>query len=92
MIIRRIRKEHTGNRHGIDQTALKCLGPDGVSLPTIHTHSEGNCQPSPTDMIMIAARGAPFDGIQCGEHHVVWVFAWQIKAISNSVSASPRPP
>ena len=90
--ITRIRKEDTGNRHHVDKTAMKCIGPDGVALPTIHTHSEGNCQPSPTDMLMIAARGAPFDGIQCGEHHVVWVFAWQIKAVANSVYASQRPP
>lgn len=90
--ISRTRKEDTGDRHGIDQAALKCLDPSGASLPTIHTHSEGNCQPSPTDMLMIAARGALFDGIQCGEHHVVWVFAWQIKAIGNSVLASQRPP
>ena len=86
------RKEDTGDRHNIDQVAQKCLGPTGASLPTIHTHSEGNCQPSPNDMLLIAARGAPFDGIQCGEHHVVWVFAWQIKAISNSAYASQRPP
>lgn len=90
--IARTRREATGNRHSIDQTALKCLGPQGAALPTIHTHSEGNCQPSPTDMMMIAARGAPFDGIQCGEHHVVWVFAWQVKALANSVYASERPP
>jgi len=90
--ITRVRREDTGDRHNIDQAAVKCLGPQGVALPTIHTHSEGNCQPSPTDMMMIAARGAPFDGIQCGEHHVVWVFAWQIKAVANSVYASQRPP
>ncbi|HEX6316187.1 MAG TPA: hypothetical protein VFZ73_15055 [Gemmatimonadaceae bacterium] len=92
IIISRTRKEDTGDRHQIDQTALKCRDQAGASLPTIHTHSEGNCQPSPTDMLMIAARGALFDGIQCGEHHVVWVFAWQIKAIGNSVMASQRPP
>ena len=90
--IRRTRKEDTGNRHSIDQTALKCLAADGVPLPTIHTHSEGNCQASPDDLMMIAARGAPFDGIQCGEHHVVWVFARQVKALANSVYASERPP
>jgi len=86
------RKEDTGNRHNIDQTALKCRDSQGAALPTIHTHSEGNCQPSPTDVLMIAARGGPFDGIQCGEHHVIWVFAWQIKAIASSVYASQRPP
>ena len=92
LTITRTRKEDTGDRHSIDQTALKCLASDGVPLPTIHTHSEGNCQPSPTDMMMIAARGAPFDGIQCGEHHVVWVFAWQVKALANSMYTSHRPP
>ena len=90
--ITRTRKEDTGSRHNIEQVALKCLAPTGASLPTIHTHSEGNCQPSPNDLLMIAARGAPFDGIQCGELHVVWVFAWHIKAISSSVYASQRPP
>jgi len=88
----RTRKEETGTRHNIDQVATKCLAPTGASLPTIHTHSEGNCQPSPNDLLMIAARGAPFDGIQCGELHVVWVFAWHIKAISSSEYASRRPP
>ena len=90
--ISRTRKEDTGDRHNIDQVSQKCLGSTGASPPTIHTHSEGNCQPSPNDISLIAARGAPFDGIQCGEHHVVWVFAWQLKAISSSVYASQRPP
>lgn len=92
IIISKTRKEDTGDRHNIDQAAVKCLDARGASLPTIHTHAEGNCQPSPNDMLMIAARGALFDGIQCGEHHVVWVFAWQIKAIGNSVLAAQRPP
>jgi hypothetical protein len=83
--IERTRKEAVGERHGINGTAAKCRDAQGRPLPTIHTHSEGNCQPSPTDLIMIAARGAPFDGIQCGEHHVVWIFSWQIKTIANAV-------
>ena len=86
------RKEATGNRHHIDQAMQKCLSADGTPLPTIHTHSEGNCQSSPNDMLVTAARSAPFDGIQCGEHHVAWLYAWQIKAIGNAVSLSQRPP
>ena len=86
------RREDTGSRHNLDQVVSKCLDRNGAALPTIHTHSEGNCQPSPNDIAMIAARGAPFDGIQCGEHYVVWVYAWQYKAISTAMYESQRPP
>ena len=92
IMVTRTRKEETGNRHHIDQAMQKCLGEDGTPLPMIHTHSEGNCQASPNDLALSAARGAPFDGIQCGEHHVAWFFAWQIHAISNTMYASKRPP
>jgi hypothetical protein len=92
ILVTRTRKEETGNRHHIDQAMQKCLGEDGTPLPMIHTHSEGNCQPSPNDLVLTVARGAPFDGIQCGEHHVAWFFAWQIQAISNTMYASKRPP
>ena len=92
IMVTRTRKEETGHRHHIDEAMQRCLGADGTPLPTIHTHSEGNCQPSPNDIKFTAARNAPFDGIQCGEHHVVWVFAWQVRAISSSMYASQRPP
>jgi hypothetical protein len=36
-------------------------------------------------LITLVARRAPFEGIQCGERHFVWNFAWQVLAIANSV-------
>jgi hypothetical protein len=86
------RREATGNHWRIDGAAKKCLDDRGWPLPTIHTHVEGNCQPSPADLITIAARGAPFDGIQCGAHHITWLFAWQVKALINWVQISQRLP
>lgn len=34
---------------------------------------------------MVAARGARFDGVQCGESHFAWAFAWEVKAIAGAI-------
>jgi hypothetical protein len=56
----------------------------------IHTHSDGNCQFSPSDLVTVAARRAAFEGVQCGEHHFIWAFAWQVVAISNAAEVPLR--
>ena len=63
----------------------RCIGHDGRPLPMLHTHSDGNCQFSPSDLVTMVARDAAFEGVQCGERHFIWGFAWQIKAIAMSV-------
>ena len=88
--ITRVRRERGGESNSVANVQSYCVGEDGVRLPMIHTHSDGNCQFSPSDLISVAARGAPFDGIQCGDRHFVWVFAWQIMAISTFVEQEQR--
>lgn len=73
-----VHRDETGGKHTVRDVGNRCLGQDGKPLPTIHTHSDGNCQASPSDLITIATRGAPFDGVQCGDRHVAWFCAWQI--------------
>lgn len=84
-IIERVRRERTGERLRINDIGALCVGPKGEPLPIIHTHADGNCQFSATDLITVVARRAPFDGIQCGRYHFVWTFAWQVLAIANSI-------
>jgi hypothetical protein len=95
VIIERTRREVSGERHRITDVGAKCRTKSGAALPMIHTHSDGNCQMSPSDLITIALRGAPFDGVQCGGTYFVWAFAWQINALVASVSqpmpATPPP-
>ena len=88
--ITRVRRERAGESNSIADVQSHCVGEDGKRLPMIHTHSDGNCQFSPSDLISVAARVAPFDGVQCGERHFVWVFAWQIMAISTFVEQERR--
>lgn len=90
VVIHKVRRETAGEAHGVANAGQRCVGAQGERLPMIHTHSDGNCQLSPSDLAMIAARGAPFDGVQCGEHHFVWAYAWQIKAIANSFYLDQR--
>jgi hypothetical protein len=85
VLIERVRRERTGNRRRIHDVGGLCLSPSGRVLPMIHTHADGNCQFSPTDLLTVVARRAPFDGVQCGERHFVWVVAWQVLAIANHV-------
>lgn len=85
IIIERTRREAVGSAHSVANAGQRCLGPNGDRLPMIHTHSDGNCQLSPTDLTMVAARAATFDGVQCGGQHFVWAFAWQVKAIVASI-------
>jgi proteasome lid subunit RPN8/RPN11 len=77
-------RERSGARHEIADGGIRCLDPNGKPLPTLHTHADGNCQFSEADLMVIVARGAPFDGIQCGDHYFVWTFAWHILAIANA--------
>jgi hypothetical protein len=83
IVIERSRRAVSGKAHGIGNLRGLCVGEKGESLPTIHTHSDGNCQFSPRDLVSIAGRAAQFDGVQCGEHHFAWAFSWQIKAVAN---------
>jgi hypothetical protein len=87
-VIEGVRHERVGDRLRIHDVGALCVGPKGEALPIIHTHAEGSCQFTSTDLITIVARRAPFDGIQCGKHHFVWVFAWQILAIANWIEMS----
>lgn len=81
LVVSEVRRDEPGRAHKVADVGERCLAPDGKPLPTIHTHSDGNCQFSPADLITIAVRNAPFDGVQCGEHHFIWAFAWQVRAI-----------
>ena len=85
VIIEKTRRETAGEAHGVANSGSLCLDAAGTRLPMIHTHSEGNCQFSPNDLAMIAARAARFDGVQCGDSHFAWAFSWEIKAIAASV-------
>ena len=86
--VERVRKARVGSTMNIVDIGQLCVGPKGESLPVIHTHMDGNCQFSVADLVTIVARRAPFDGIQCGKRHFVWVFAWQVLAIANEVERS----
>ena len=95
-VIGRVRREKAGGARRISDVGALCIGPDGTALPMIHTHPDGNCQFSPSDLVTIIARNAPFEGVQCGEHHLIWHYAWQLRAIAEFVdrkrlnrSASP---
>jgi hypothetical protein len=96
VVIERTRREVGGQRREIFDVRSRCRTESGEALPTIHTHSDGNCQMSPSDLAAIAQRGAQFDGIQCGDIYFVWTFAWQINVLVGSVSSSKqattRPP
>jgi len=87
-VIQSVRRARTGERLRIYDVGDLCVGPKGEPLPIIHTHADGNCQFSMTDLVTVVARRAPFDGIQCGKHHFVWVFAWQVLAIANWIEHS----
>jgi hypothetical protein len=85
IVIAAVRRAEEGTAHHIRDVGDRCVGSDGKAQPMFHTHSDGNGQFSPTDLITLVARRAPFEGIQCGERHFVWNFAWQVLAIANSV-------
>jgi hypothetical protein len=74
-------------RRTIPDVERSCLDRDGKPQPTIHTHNEGNCQPSPWDITTIMVRNAPFDGIQCGTKQVMWFFAAQFQAMAKAYPA-----
>ena len=84
IVITRVRRERAGRKHHIEGVDGRCVGGDGKVLPMFHTHSDGNCQLSPRDLITLAVRDAPFEGVQCGERHFVWAFAWQVLAITTA--------
>lgn len=66
--------------HHVYLAGGECTTPAGVAQPTIHTHTEANCQYSPADVAQFLKRDAAFDGIQCGGRAKVWYFAWQLRA------------
>ena len=76
-----VRRDEAGAKHIVRDVGDRCLSQNGKVLPTIHTHSDGNCQASPSDLITIATRDAPFDGVQCGDKYMVWLFARQIALV-----------
>jgi hypothetical protein len=96
VVITRVRRELAGQKHHIDDMGAPCVARDGKPLPMFHTHSEGNCQLSPRDLIVLVVRAAAFEGVQCGERHFVWAFAWQVALVAATVelggTASPRAP
>ena len=84
IVIERVRRARKGKKREIVDVGEECLSAEKESLPMLHTHSDGNCQFSPVDLVSIVARRAPFDGVQCGERHFIWAFAWQVLAIANT--------
>lgn len=84
VIIERVRRAMTGSKARINDVGDECVAPNGKPLPTLHTHVDGNCQLSPTDLVTVVARRAAFEGVQCGEQHFIWAFAWQQLAIANT--------
>lgn len=85
VVITSVRRERAGEKHRIRDVGERCLGKEGQPLPMFHTHADGNCQFSPSDLIALVARAAPFEGVQCGERHFVWEFAWRVAAIAAGV-------
>lgn len=98
IVIARLRRATVGTASRIADVGDRCLAPDGRPLPTIHTHADGNCQFSPTDLVTMVARGADFDGVQCGDRHFVWGFARHIAAVAAAAertrigASAPDPP
>lgn len=84
IVITSVRRAVTGRDHRIRDVGAKCVGDDGKPLPMFHTHSDGNCQFSPNDLIVLVTRAAAFEGVQCGERHFIWAFAWQVAAIATT--------
>lgn len=87
VLITRVRRAAGGGRHSIADLESHCVGPDNKPLPTIHSHTDGNCQFSPRDLVTFAARRAPFEGVQCGQRHFVWTSSEQIVAMANGLQA-----
>jgi hypothetical protein len=85
VVITRVRRERAGHKNYIGDVDGRCVGEDGKALPMFHTHSDGNCQLSPRDLVALVTRAAPFEGVQCGERHFTWAVAWQVLAIATSV-------
>jgi len=88
VVIERVRRERGGTTHSIVDIGSACTTPSGEPLPMFHTHSDGNCQFSPEDIVSIIARRAQFEGVQCGDHHFIWGFAWQLLAVANAVESA----
>ena len=84
-VVLHARRAAVGQAHGINDIGSLCRAANGVALPMLHTHSDGNCQFSPADLVTSAARGAPFDGVQCGPRYFIWESAWQVNAIANEL-------
>ena len=85
VIVEQVRAERAGGATRIADVGTACLAEDGGPLPMFHTHSDGNCQFSPADLVTIIARRAPFEGVQCGQRHFVWEFAWKLAAVAATV-------
>jgi len=85
LVIEKVRAARGGGTNRITDVGDACVGAKGEPLPMFHTHADGNCQFSPSDLVTLVARRAPFEGIQCGPHHFAWEFAWRILAVSNNV-------
>src|SRR5215831_8756381 len=81
VMIHAAHRETADRKHGIADVGRRCLGPNGESLPMFHTHSDGNCQLSPSDIITVVARDAPFEGVQCGDRYFVWEFSSRLRRL-----------
>lgn len=83
IVVESVRRERAGAAHGVRDVGNTCLTAAGKTMPMLHTHSDGNCQFSPSDLVAVVGRGAAFEGIQCGDHYFVWTIAWQVVAMAN---------
>jgi len=92
VVITGVRRARSGAKRRIDNVAADCLDEGGNPLPMFHTHSDGNCQLSPSDLVTLAVRGAPFEGAQWGERPFVWAFAWQVAALAAAAELGGIPP
>jgi hypothetical protein len=92
VVIERVRSDRVGSATRIGDVGDRCLDETGRALPMVHTHDDGNCQFSPADLITAVARGAAFEGIQCGTHHFVWTTARDVLAIATQAERESKPP
>lgn len=87
IVISKVRRARGGQSHRLSDVGSECVAADGTSLPTIHTHSDGNCQFSASDLRTFAARRAAFEGVQCGDRHLIWITSVQVIALANGLEA-----
>ena len=85
LTIRGVRRDESGRKQRISAIGARCFSADGKALPMFHTHSDGNYQLSPTDIVTVFTRNAPFEGVQRGERYLVWEFASRLSRLVISI-------